>query len=383
MDTHPNHVSKHFPSAPAKAAVQAEPLAAPERPAVTAADLRRLVIPFAAVAAASAAVAWAIVDWNSWVAGADRQATDDAVVSADVSTLSAQISGIIKRTPVADYQKVTKGQVLAEIDSREYDAAVEAAGANLASAQASLANLANQIELQRAVVRAAEAQNASALAQQTQTEQEFQRQKQLGGATSQHELQQAQSAYLQAVAAVNSTAAAIEQQQAQLKVLQGQEPLLQAEVRAAQANLDTAHIRQSYTRIEAPFYGILGRRFVHEGDVVGAGTGIVSEIPLPNVYITANFKETQLARMTPGRSAEITVDTFPGQVLHGKVADLSPASGAIFALLPPDNATGNYTKVVQRIPVRIELDPDQPLIDQLRPGMSAIVTVDTPAGASR
>ena len=373
MDTHPNHVSKHFPSAPAKAAVQAEPLAVTERSAVTAADFRRLVIPFAAVAAASAAVAWAIVDWNSWIAGADRQATDDAVISADVSTLSAQVSGIITRTPVADYQKVKKGQVLAEIDSREYDAAVEAAGANLA----------NQIELQRAVVRAAEAQNASALAQQTQTEQEFQRQKQLGGATSQHELQQAQSAYLQAVAAVNSTAAAIEQQQAQLKVLQGQEPLMQAEVRAAQANLDTAHVRQSYTRIEAPFDGILGRRLVHEGDVVGAGTGIVSEFPLPNVYITANFKETQLARMTPGRSAEITVDTFPGQVLHGKVADLSPATGAIFALLPPDNATGNYTKVVQRIPVRIELDPDQPLIGQLRPGMSATVTVDTPPGASR
>ncbi|MBX4867168.1 HlyD family secretion protein [Rhizobium bangladeshense] len=357
--------------------------AASEASPVTARGFRRLAIPIVAVAAVSAAVAWVMMDWNSWTAGADRQTTDDAVISADVSTLSAQISGMIKRTPVADYQRVTKGQVLAEIDPREYDAAVEAASANLASAQASLANLANQIELQMAVVRAAEAQNASALAQQTQTEQEFQRQKQLGEATSQHELQQAQAAYLQAEAAVNSTAAAIEQQKAQLKVLQGQEPLLQAEVRAAQANLDTAQVRQSYTRILAPFDGVLGRKLVHEGDVVGAGVGIVAEIPLPNVYVTANFKETQLARMKPGQRADITVDTFPGQVLHGKVADLSPASGAVFALLPPDNATGNYTKVVQRIPVRIDFDADQPLIGQMRPGMSVIVTIDTPAGGDR
>ncbi|WP_259664253.1 HlyD family secretion protein [Rhizobium bangladeshense] len=384
MDGQLNPVSMRVPSRPEDdEGARAKRSAASEASPVTARGFRRLAIPIVAVAAVSAAVAWVMMDWNSWTAGADRQTTDDAVISADVSTLSAQISGMIKRTPVADYQRVTKGQVLAEIDPREYDAAVEAASANLASAQASLANLANQIELQMAVVRAAEAQNASALAQQTQTEQEFQRQKQLGEATSQHELQQAQAAYLQAEAAVNSTAAAIEQQKAQLKVLQGQEPLLQAEVRAAQANLDTAQVRQSYTRILAPFDGVLGRKLVHEGDVVGAGVGIVAEIPLPNVYVTANFKETQLARMKPGQRADITVDTFPGQVLHGKVADLSPASGAVFALLPPDNATGNYTKVVQRIPVRIDFDADQPLIGQMRPGMSVIVTIDTPAGGDR
>ncbi|WP_281407912.1 MULTISPECIES: HlyD family secretion protein [Rhizobium] len=384
MDGQPNPVLMPVPSRPEDdEGARAKRSTASEASPVTAGAFRRLAIPLVAVAAVSAAVAWAMMDWNSWTAGADRQMTDDAVISADVSTLSAQISGMIKSTPVADYQRVTKGQVLAEIDPREYDAAVEAASANLASAQASLSNLANQIELQMAVVRAAEAQNASALAQQTQTEQEFQRQKQLGEATSQHELQQAQAAYLQAEAAVNSTAAAIEQQKAQLKVLQGQEPLLQAEVRAAQANLDTAQVRQSYTRILAPFDGVLGRKLVHEGDVVGAGAGIVAEIPLPNVYVTANFKETQLARMKPGQRADITVDTFPRQVLHGKVADLSPASGAVFALLPPDNATGNYTKVVQRIPVRIDFDADQPLIGQMRPGMSVIVTIDTPAGGDR
>lgn len=352
-------------------------------PSTTTATIRRLAIPVLAVAIVSGGVALAMVDWNRWVAGAARQSTDDAVVNADVTTLSAQVSGTIRSTPVADYERVKKGQLLAEIDPREYDAAVEVAKANLASANASLANLANQIELQKAVVAAAEAQNGSALAQQTQTEQEFHRQTSLGNATSQQALQQAQAAYLQAQASVKSTAAAIDQQKAQLKVLDGQYPLLRAQVGAAQGNLDTALIHQGYARIYAPFDGVLGRKLVHEGDYVGAGTSVISEVPLPSVYVSANFKETQLSRMTPGRAADVTIDTFPGQTLHGKVARLSPASGSIFALLPPDNATGNYTKVVQRMPVRIELDPDQPLVDELKPGMSAVVSVDTSTNASQ
>ncbi|MBZ9791934.1 HlyD family secretion protein [Rhizobium sp. 3T7] len=367
---------------PAPATSRAPAAEAPKpiaQSSTTVATIRRLAIPVLAVAIVGGSVALVMADWNRWVAGAARQATDDAVINADVSTLSAQVSGTIRSTPIGDYQRVTKGQLLAQIDPREYDAAVEVATANLASANASLVNLANQIELQKAVIEAAEAQNAAALAQQTQTELEFHRQTSLGDATSQQQLQQAQSSYLQAQAAVKSTAAAIDQQKAQLKVLDGQEPLLRAQIGAAQGNLDTALIRQGYTRIYAPFDGVLGRKLVHEGDFVAAGTSVNSEVPLPSVYVTANFKETQLARMTPGRTAEITIDTFPGQTLHGKVSRLSPASGSIFALLPPDNATGNYTKVVQRIPVRIDLDPGQPLVDQLRPGMSAIVNVDTSA----
>ncbi len=359
------------PAAPPQA-----PTALAPSPAA-AGSLRRLAVPLLAIALVVGGVTIVTLDWNRWVAGASRQSTDDAVVSADVSTLSAQISGIVRSTPVADYQKVAKGQLLAEIDPREYDAAVAVSKAGLAAANASLANLANQIELQKAVIQVAEAQNASAQAQQTQTEQEFHRQTNLGGATSIQLLQQAQAAYLQAEASVKSTAAAIEQQKAQLNVLNGQSPLLQAQVNAAQASLDTALIHQGYARIYAPFDGVIGRRLVHEGDFVAAGTSLVSEVPLPNIYITANFKETQLSRITPGRSADVTIDTFPGQRLHGKVIGLSPASGSIFALLPPDNATGNYTKVVQRIPVKIGFDPDQPLVDRLRPGMSAVVTVDT------
>ncbi|SEI20295.1 membrane fusion protein, multidrug efflux system [Rhizobium tibeticum] len=366
---------------PASLAPAGEALVSSPQPSTATATIRRLAIPALAIAVVCASVALVMADWNRWVAGAARQSTDDAVINADVSTLSAQVSGTVRSTPVGDYQRVTKGQLLGEIDPREYDAAVEVAKANLASTNASLANLANQTALQKAVVQAAEAQNASALAQQTQTELEFHRQTNLGDATSQQLLQQAQAAYLQAQASVKSTAAAIEQQKAQLKVLDGQEPLLRAEVSAAQGNLDTALIHQGYTRIYAPFDGVVGRRLVHEGDFVAAGTGIISEVPLPSVYVTANFKETQLARMTPGRQAEVTIDTFPGQTLNGKVSRLSPASGSIFALLPPDNATGNYTKVVQRIPVRIDLDPGQTLANQLKPGMSAVVSVDTSADA--
>jgi membrane fusion protein, multidrug efflux system len=374
----PTTITSLSPSEPAR---PSQPSEAPAAPAAASpapmASLRRLAIPLIAIALVSGGVAIVTVDWNRWVAGASRQSTDDAVVSADVSTLSAQISGIVQTTPVTDYQTVAKGQLLAEIDPREYDAAVAVSKANLAAATASLANLANQIELQKAVVQVAEAQNASAQAQQTQTEQEFHRQTSLGGATSQQLLQQSQAAYLQAQASVKSTAASIEQQKAQLNVLNGQSPLLQAQVNAAEASLDTALIRQGYARIYAPFDGVIGRRLVHEGDFVTAGTSLVSEVPLPSVYITANFKETQLSRITPGRTADITVDTFPGQRMHGRVVGLSPASGSIFALLPPDNATGNYTKVVQRIPVKIAFDPGQPLVDRLKPGMSAVVTIDT------
>lgn len=357
--------------------------AQPHSPAAIWGTIRRVSIPFLAIVIVGSAVASVIIDWDSWIAGAARQSTDDAIVNADISTLSAQISGKIERVPVADYQKVTKGQLLAEIDPRTYAAAVAVASANLASANATLANLGNQIDLQKAAIDDAEAQHASALAQNTQAEEEYRRQSNLGGATSQQALQQAQAAALQAAASVRSTAAAIAQQQAQLKVLQGQDPLLRAQVDAAHGNLDTAQINESYTRIYAPFDGMLGKRLVQDGDFVSAGTGIISEVPLPNVYVTANFKETQLSRMSAGNKVEIEIDTFPGYTLRGTVIDLSPASGSIFALLPPDNATGNYTKVVQRIPVKIAIDPNQPLLARLRPGMSATVTVDTPGEASR
>jgi membrane fusion protein (multidrug efflux system) len=344
---------------------------------------KRLGIPILAVGIALACVLIVAVDWNSWVAGAASQTTDDAFVDADVSTLSAQVSGTIQATGFDDFQTVSKGKLLAEIDDGEYDAAVLVADANLASAIASVENLANQIELQKAVIQAAIAQRSSAVAQLTQAKQEFNRQSNLGGATSEQLLQKAHASYLEAEASMVSSEASIEQQKAQLKVLTGQYPLLNAQADAAKGNLATAKIRKTYTKIHAPFEGVVGRKLVHDGDLVNPGTGIVSLISLPSIHVIANFKETQLAHMKPGGVAEISVDSFPGQRLVGVVTRLSPASGSIYALLPPDNATGNYTKVVQRVPVRIDLNPNQPLAPELKPGMSVVVTVETPADQRR
>jgi membrane fusion protein (multidrug efflux system) len=342
---------------------------------------RRLAIPAFAVSVSLVCVVIVSADWNGWVAGARRQLTDDAVVNSDVSTLSAQVSGTVRSVAISDYQQVSRGDLLAQIDDREYVAAVDIAVASLGSIQAMLDNLGNQIDLQQAAIVAASGQKASAAAQLAQTEQEFRRQTMLGGATSQQALQQAHSAYLQAKAAVQISEAAIEQQKAQLKVLGGQYPLLRSQIAGAQGNLDTARLRLSYTRIYAPFDGVTGRKLVHEGDLVSIGSGIVSLVPLPAVYVSANFKETQLSNMKIGDHAEITVDSFPGQRLSGTVSSLAPASGSIFALLPPDNATGNYTKVVQRVPARIDIDPGQPLTNALKAGLSVTVAVETPAGA--
>jgi membrane fusion protein (multidrug efflux system) len=338
-----------------------------------------LGIPALAVFAAIVCVGIVMIDWNRWTSGATTQSTDDAVVAADVSTLSAQIGGTVKELKFSDFQKVAKGDVLAEIDDREYRAAMKIAEASLASAESALANLGNQIDLQKAAVLAAQAQRESANAQLIQADQEFKRQSSLGGATTQQMLQQAKSAFLQAQAAERIADAAIEQQNAQLKVLSGQEPLLRAQVTGAQGSLETSRIRLGYTRIVSPFDGVVGRRLVHEGDLVATGSSIVSLVPLPQVYVTANFKETQLANMRPDGRAEIHVDSFPGERLSGRVSRLAPASGSVFALLPPDNATGNYTKVVQRLPVRIDLDPGQAVAERLRPGMSATVRVETPS----
>ncbi|KQV70221.1 HlyD family secretion protein [Rhizobium sp. Root1220] len=344
--------------------------------------LKRLIIPVTATVLAVGLGIGAIVNWSQWEVNSAVQTTDDAYVAADVSTLSSRISGNIKTLGVSDYQSVKAGQLIVEIDPDLYDAAVRLATANVDAAKASFANLSNQEDLQSAVINAAIAQRDSAVAQEVQTGEEAVRQVALGDATTKQNLQAAQAAHLQAQAAVEATTANIEQQKAQLKVLKGQEASLQAQVDAAGANLSTALLQQKYSRIYAPYDGVVGLNLTHVGDYVGVGTSVISIVPLSSLYIAANFKETQLARMKPGSVAEITIDTYPGQKVTGKIVGLSPASGAVFALLPPDNATGNFTKVVQRVPIKIEFDPGQPLVPKLRAGLSVLVRVNTPDGSN-
>ncbi len=194
------------------------------------------------------------------------------------------------------------------------------------------------------------------------------------------DFEQATAAYAKSQADVSASRAVIAAQRHQLEVLQGTKKQRAADVEAAKAALDAAKLKLGYTRIVAPFDGVTSERQVQPGDYVNIGTNLINVVPLPNVYVIANYKETQLTHVKPGQPVDIKVDTFSRDTLHGHVERIAPASGSQFALLPPDNATGNFTKVVQRIPVRIALDKGQPLLDRLLPGMSVVTSIDTGDG---
>ena len=350
----------------------------PEKPSANAA-WRRLAIPALCVIAAAIFVVVATVQWDQWVSGTRIQTTNDAYVRAEVAQLSSRVAGEVKTVAVSDYQRVKAGDLLVEIDPADYEAQVAQAEASVAGAQAALDNLANQVELQYATIAQSEAQRASAEAAQTEAQQEYERQHGLlqSPAFTRQRLEQATAALAKADADVRASRAVIAAQKHQMEVLAGTKKQRAADVLAAQAALKAAKLKLGYTRIVAPFDGIVGARQVQPGDYVNIGSNLFNVVPLPNVYVIANYKETQLTRVKPGQPVEITIDSFPRQVLRGKVARISPASGAQFALLPPDNATGNFTKVVQRIPLRIEFDKGQPLLDSLLPGMSAETRIDT------
>ncbi len=313
------------------------------------------------------------------------QTTDNATVHAEMTRLSARVSGNIRRVAVHDFQHVKAGELLMEIEPADYDAVVAQAEANVAAARSNLDNQENKKANQRAVIAQAEAQRRSAVARQLETRQELERQENLlrgGIAGTRQRLEQATAAHDAASAALLATEATIAAQRSQLDILNGDESLLHARLDVGQADLTTARLRQGYTRIVAPFDGVVGQRMVQEGTYVNIGTNLIAVVPLPEVYVVANYKETQLTHVAPGQQVKVTVDTFPDAVLRGRVKRISPASGSTFALLPPDNATGNFTKVVQRIPVRIEFDPGQPLVDRLRPGMSVVTHIHVTRDAS-
>ena len=343
------------------------------------ATLRRIAIPVTCVAAAAAFIVVATTRWDDWVSGARIQTTNDAYVRADTTQLSSRVSGEVLSVSVSDYQKVKAGDLLIQIDPADYQAQVAQAEAQVQAAQAALDNLANQIELQYATIAQSEAQNTSAVAIQVEAQQEYDRQHDLlqSPAFTRQKLEQATASLGKAQADVRASRAAIAAQQHQLQVLNGTKKQRAADVLAAQAALKTAQLKLGYTRIVAPFDGVVGARQVQPGDYVNIGSNLINVVPLPNVYVIANYKETQLTRVKAGQPVSVTIDTFPGQTLRGHVVRVSPASGSQFALLPPDNATGNFTKVVQRIPLRIEFEKDQPLLDNLLPGMSAVTRIDT------
>jgi membrane fusion protein (multidrug efflux system) len=366
-------------SSPPPAAAPA-PTPKPTQPPATA--LRsRLAIPLFAVIVALAFVALATLRFDEWVGNAVIQTTNDAYVRSELTRLASRVSGEVLTVAVTDFQRVKAGDLLIQIDPADYQAQVAQSEAAVAAAQAVLDNLGNQIELQYATIAQAEAARLSAEALEVEARQEQERQQSLTQTESgtRQRFEQAVAGLAKAQADVRASRAVIAAQRHQLEVLQGTRKQRAADLDATKATLASVKLKLGYTRITAPFDGVVGERQVQPGDYVNIGTNLINVVPLPKVYVIANYKETQLTHVAPGQPVEITVDSFSREKLRGKVERIAPATGAQVALLPPDNATGNFTKVVQRIPVRIQFDDNQPLLTRLVPGMSVVTSIDTKA----
>src|SRR6202051_2148043 len=369
----------HTVSPPATPLPSAPPNGSESAPISSRSTLARLAIPLLAVLAAFGFVALATLRWDEWVGAAVIQTTNDAYVRADTTRLSSRVAGEVLKVAVNDFQRVKVGDLLVQIDPADYEAQVAQAEAAVAAAQAALDNLANPVELQYATIAQGEPQQVSAQAQEVETRQEQERQQSLTQteAGTRQKLEQATAGYARAQADVGASRALIAAERHQLEVLSGNKKQRQADLLGAKAVLAAARLKLGYTKIVAPFNGVVGERQVQPNDYVNIGSNLINVVPLPDVYIIANYKETQLTNVKPGQPVDITVDTFSREKLHGRIERIAPASGSPFALLPPDNATGNFTKVVQRIPVRIAIDKNEPLLGRLRPGMSVEPTIDT------
>jgi membrane fusion protein, multidrug efflux system len=317
--------------------------------------------------------------WNRWEGNAEWQSTDDAYLQADLTPIATKVAGYVRALPVQDFERVRADQVLAEIVDDDYRAAVAQINAGIASAAAQVEALKAQRPLQEANVRAAKATVEAIAANVEQNARDLARQERLlkTGSSSTEAGEKLQTTHAQLAAQFEQSRAQHSAAARQLDVLAAQQAQAEAAVAAQKASLQIAQLNLSYTRILAPQDGVIGQRQVKPGQFVGVGGQITTLTPLPHVWVIANYKETQLTHMSVGERADITVDTFPGRRMRGHVLAFAPGAGSQFALLPPDNATGNFTKVVQRIAVKIAIDDADGLTDLLRPGMSVVARVDT------
>jgi membrane fusion protein, multidrug efflux system len=317
-------------------------------------------------------------NWTRWEGGAGWQVTNDAYLQADLTPISAKVAGYVRELPIQDYERVHKGQVLAQLVDDDYRAVVAQTEAGVATALAQTQALKAQHELQLANVEAARAVVASTAASSEQNGRDLARQRRLleTGSSSTEAGERVATTHAQLEAQLAQNRAQALAAERQLAVLEAQLAQSEASVAAQRALLDAAKLNLGYTTITATQDGVIGQRQVKPGQLVGVGSQITTLTPLPNIWVIANYKETQLTHMAVGQNAKITVDTFPGHTLRGHLLAFAPASGAEFALLPPDNATGNFTKVVQRIAVKIAIDDADGLTDRLVPGMSVEAKID-------
>jgi membrane fusion protein, multidrug efflux system len=365
----------------------------------------RYVTPIAVVLLAVALVLTLTRNWNAWEGGRAEQVTDDAYVRGDLTPLSTRVPGIVRAVNVSDYQKVHAGDLLVQLEDDDYQAQVAQASAAVEASKAAIENNRRQrdlqdakiqralagIDLSNAQIAAAQAGINAVQADVTRTASERGRQEALLAAqsTTKQKVEQAvaddqrfaaqlatrQADLEQAKTSLRSNELAVEAERRTKAVLESQEQQLVADLHAKEAALNVARINLGYTKIQAPANGIVGERQVRPGQLLSPGAQILTFVA-ETKWVQANYRETQLTHMKVGDPAEIRVDVYPGEVLKGHVLEIAPASGSQFALLPPDNATGNFTKVVQRVPVKIAFD-DAQRAAELRPGLSVVATIRT------
>jgi membrane fusion protein (multidrug efflux system) len=331
------------------------------------------------IAVITAVVILLLIVWRFIISPGNVQSTNDAFVNADFTLVAPKISGFVEQIPVEDNQRVKAGDVLARIDSKDYEADLAGANAALATAHASVENANAALIRQQALIVQAKSVVDGDISQIAFARQEVLRYQNLakqGAGTLQNS--QLSSSRLQTIVAKEAEhRAAIDAATRQLDVIIAQRKAAEAEVMQAEAMQHKARLKLSYTTLVAPFDGTVGRRSARVGAYVKPGDQLMAIVPLTQAYIIANFQENQLTNVQPGQSATISVDTLPGKLFQGHVQSIAPATGVTFAAIAPDNATGNFTKVVQRIPVKIMLDPQQPQASQLRVGMSVEASIHT------
>ena len=373
---------------------------------------KSLIIPLIVLLAAAGLLFGIAGHWTGWQGNRPEQETDDAYLRADMTPMSTRISGTVRKVNVNDYQSVKAGQTLIELDDEDYRAALNQAQAALAASKASLADNQAAKRIQdaqidaakagivqaEAAINAAKAGVASTTPELDRALTELHRQQALydsKAATHQQlETATAQQGQLSGVVdgrkadlaraegALATSQSQLEGAKRQREAMNTKDDVYKADIDAKKAAIVVAQVNLAYTRIAAPTDGTVGERRALAGQLVAPGTQVISLVQ-SEVWVQANFKETQLTNMRVGDTADVRIDTFPNRVFQGKVEQLSPASGSQFALLPPDNATGNFTKIVQRVPIKIVLFPGQPYLDRLRPGFSAVVTVHTGKAGER
>lgn len=359
----------------ASAAAVDRDVAAPTAHGLLGIGIKRLAI-YCAIGLAAIAVAAYGYHWVT--VGRFMESTDDAYVGGDITVIAPKVAGFIEHVAVTDNQRVEAGELLVKLDDRDYRAALARAEAAADAQRATLANLDATRRLQQALIAQARAGITAADAEVGRTHDDSVRFKDLSAhaAASVQVFQKADADYKEAAAQAQKSRAAMDAAERQLDVIDTQKRQTEAALAEAAATVDLARLNLSYTELRAPIAGVVGNRSARTGAYASVGTQLVSLVPAQGLWIDANFKESQLAQMRPGLRATVTADVLPGHEFVGHVASLAPATGAEFSVLPAENATGNFTKIVQRVPVRIVLDGDASSLGRLRPGLSVSVDVD-------